>query len=72
MLDARGSPDLDISVTYLGREILARCGAGESLILAGVLREQLRILRKMCVGGCSVYVSRGNTARESHCPQISR
>jgi len=35
MLDARGSPDLDISVTYLGREMLARCGAGESLILAG-------------------------------------
>jgi|GEM_PF-2852014 len=50
MLDARGSPDLDISVTYLGREILARCGAGESLILAGLFQLSLLFVVLMFIG----------------------
>ncbi len=35
MLDSQGRPDLDISETPLGREVLTLCGANESLVLAG-------------------------------------
>ncbi len=35
MLDPQARPDLDISETPLGREVLTLCGANESLVLAG-------------------------------------